>query len=176
MNKRSLVIEDIHNWDVLAFRRFNASPRRSHYLGLAKAISHTGNGYLYPLIPMVVAAVGVQDSHIFLQLTVTAFTIERLVYFFAKKSFKRKRPANVLPNYNSAIVASDEFSFPSGHSSAAFLMVTLLVISFGAAFAVLYLWSAMVACSRVLLGVHFPTDIMVGSLMGCAIAFLASLV
>ena len=49
-------------------------------------------------------------------------------------------------------------------------MVTLLVVFYGPAFACLYLWSATVAVSRVVLGVHFPTDILVGSVMGLTIA------
>ncbi|MEK9824036.1 MAG: phosphatase PAP2 family protein [Gammaproteobacteria bacterium] len=55
-------------------------------------------------------------------------------------------------------------------------MVTLLVLTFGPALMVLYLWSAMVAASRVILGVHFPTDTMVGGLLGSAIAYLAWLI
>ena len=54
--------------------------------------------------------------------------------------------------------------------------VTLLVMFYGPAFAVLYLWSAAVAVSRVILGVHFPSDILVGSVMGISIALAAAVV
>ena len=64
-------------------------------------------------------------------------------------------------------------SFPSGHTSAAFLMVTLLVLFYGPIFAIFYLWAGSVALSRLVLGVHFPTDVLVGSLLGSSIAFLS---
>lgn len=174
MNYRIELLEHIHHWDVLTFQRFMASSLRTSLLGIARTISHTGNGYIYPLVPLAVAVTGIVPALDFLSLALIAFGAERTVYFIAKNYFKRRRPANILPNYDSDIIASDEFSFPSGHTSAAFLMVTLLVITFGPALIVLYVWSTMVAASRVIVGVHFPTDTLVGSLMGCGIACLAS--
>ncbi len=141
---------------------------------MARHVSHTGNGHLYPLVPLALLVAGFEQPLQFLKLALLAFGIERVIYLFAKNWFKRKRPANVLQNYNSVIIASDEFSFPSGHSSAAFLMVTLLVMFYGPVFGVLYIWSALVAVSRVILGVHFPTDILVGSVMGFTIAYTSS--
>lgn len=164
------MLNTIHQWDVFTFRRIVARPASSLLVRVARYVSHTGNGYLYPLVPMVALVAGLEKPLTFLQFALTAFGMERVVYQFAKKGVRRRRPANILPNYSSVIIASDEFSFPSGHSSAAFLMVTLLVIFYGPMFAALYLWSAAVAMSRVILGVHFPTDIIVGSLMGVLVA------
>lgn len=172
MSYRPHVLATIHEWDVGTFRRIVSRPATSPLVRIARSISHTGNGYLYPLIPLITSIAGLEQSLKFLKLALIAFGVERAIYLFAKNGFKRKRPANVLYDYSSVIVASDEFSFPSGHSSAAFLMVTLLVLVYGPAFVVLYVWAALVAISRVLLGVHFPTDILVGSVMGFTIAFL----
>lgn len=174
MSYRPHVLTAIHEWDVGTFRRIVSRPVTSPIVQVARRVSHTGNGYLYPLVPLVVLMAGLEQPLQFLKLALLAFGIERVIYLFAKNWFKRKRPANILPNYSSVIIASDEFSFPSGHSSAAFLMVTLLVMFYGPIFAVLYLWAAMVALSRVLLGVHFPSDIMVGSVMGFTIAYVSS--
>ncbi len=173
MSYRPHVLTAIHEWDVFTFRRVVTRPTSSPLIRAARFVSHTGNGYLYPLVPLAVLLAGFAKPLQFLQLALVAFGIERVIYLFAKNSFKRKRPANVLPNYHSVINASDEFSFPSGHSSAAFLMTSLLVVFYGPMFAVLYIWSAMVAVSRVLLGVHFPTDILVGSILGCLLAYLS---
>lgn len=174
MNYRPQMLESIHEWDVFTFRRVVSRPRDCKLVRFARQVSHTGNGYLYPLVPLVLLVVGMEQPLDFLKLALLAFGIERIIYLFAKNSFKRRRPANILPDYSSVIIASDEFSFPSGHSSAAFLMVTLLVLFYGPTFAAFYLWAAMVACSRVLLGVHFPTDTLVGSLMGSSIACLCA--
>jgi undecaprenyl-diphosphatase len=135
----------------------------------ARLISRTGDGYLYVLISgLVVLALGT-DS-VFLPHVLLAFAVERVVYWVLKNSLKRKRPAQALPGFKSGIIASDEFSFPSGHTSGAFLFVTLLVLHFGPALVLLYPWAMAVGMSRVYLGVHFPTDTVMGAVLGSSLA------
>jgi undecaprenyl-diphosphatase len=100
-----------------------------------------------------------------------ALSAERVSYWVLKNSLRRKRPAQALPGFRSHIIAADEFSFPSGHTSAAFLFATIMVLNFGVFFLPLYCWSASVAMSRIYLGVHFPTDTAMGALLGVSIAY-----
>jgi undecaprenyl-diphosphatase len=102
-----------------------------------------------------------------------AFLIERPIYFVLKNSLKRNRPEASIKNFHSVITPSDQFSFPSGHTSAAFMMATLLGFYFPSLSILLYGWAALVGCSRVVLGVHFPTDILVGALLGISVAFFS---
>ncbi len=73
------------------------------------------------------------------------------------------------------------YSFPSGHSVNAFLMSTLIgyILLFiysdfrrKTLFLLPFLWATLVALSRVILGVHSPTDITLGAFMGCAVGIL----
>nr|WP_321450635.1 phosphatase PAP2 family protein [uncultured Carboxylicivirga sp.] len=73
------------------------------------------------------------------------------------------------------------FSFPSGHSVNAFLMATLMayILLFTyedykrrTFFIIPFIWATLVAISRVILGVHSPTDISAGALMGSIVAYL----
>ena len=162
------VLQKIHQWDVDMFLGV-ASHLHERIVQTAYFASKTGDGWLYPVIPFAILWLGFGDEW-FLLTCASAFAIERLLYFAAKNSFKRRRPGNIVPGYSSHIIASDEFSFPSGHTSAAFLMVTLINIEFGVLATPLYVWALIVSISRIILGVHFPTDIMVGSLMGTGIA------
>ena len=102
-----------------------------------------------------------------------AFLIERFIYFVVKNSLKRNRPEAALKNFRSIITPSDQFSFPSGHTSAAFMMATLLSFHFPSLLIPLYCWATLVGCSRVVLGVHFPTDILVGSILGIGTALFS---
>jgi undecaprenyl-diphosphatase len=142
----------------------------------SRFISRTADGDLYVLIGgLAVLAVGV-DS-VFLPHALLAFSVERVVYWIMKNSLKRARPAEALPDFKSHIIASDEFSFPSGHTSAAFLFVTLLTFHFGPVLVLLYPWAMAVAMSRVYLGVHFPSDTVMGAVLGSSLALTtASLV
>jgi undecaprenyl-diphosphatase len=74
----------------------------------------------------------------------------------------------------SLVVASDQFSFPSGHSSGAFLLATCLAIVYGGPVTAMYLWATGVAVSRVILGVHFPGDTLAGAVMGTSITVFSA--
>lgn len=140
----------------------------------AKAVSRSGDGYLHVLTPLMLACMGNEYAGDLVLVLALALAIERPIYWVLKNGLKRRRPEQFVPGFRSLIVASDQFSFPSGHSSAAFLLVTCLCVLYGAAAAPLLIWAVTVGVSRVLLGVHFPGDILAGASMGTLIALFAS--
>ena len=62
---------------------------------------------------------------------------------------------------------------PSGHTAAAFLMATVLAASFPLWAPLLFAWAALVGASRLLLGVHYLSDLVAGALLGGGCALLA---
>ena len=163
----------IQHWDMLAFKVFSSGSASGTLTRLAKGVSFSGDGYLYLITPVFLLVFDFSQISEFVQIAISAFAAERLIYAAIKNGLKRRRPANIVSNYQSVIEAGDEFSFPSGHTSAAFLMASLLVLFYGPVFAIFYLWAGSVALSRLVLGVHFPTDVLVGSFLGSAIAYLS---
>lgn len=138
---------------------------------LAVKISRSGDGLLYLLLPSIYWLIDPLLGRSFFIYASIAFFIERFIYSVLKKNLKRRRPPAAIPGFRSLITPSDEFSFPSGHTSGAFLFVTLCVLWFGAVALPLYLWATMVGLSRVLLGVHFPGDILAGATIGTAVGY-----
>jgi undecaprenyl-diphosphatase len=91
-----------------------------------------------------------------------------------KAFFKRERPFNKLPSCMRAVQPSDEFSMPSGHTAAAFLVASLLVQFYGDVALIAYCWAGLIGLSRVVLGVHYPTEIAAGAILGLSAASIAA--
>ena len=143
-----------------------------HFMRLVRSISRTGDGYAQVAVPLVAWAMLPQLDTLFLQAVALAFTLERALYLVLKNTLRRQRPPAVIPDFTSLVKASDKFSFPSGHTMAAFLLAGLMTSHLGLVALPLYGWAAAVGTSRVLLGVHFPSDIIAGATIGSAIALL----
>jgi membrane-associated phospholipid phosphatase len=91
-----------------------------------------------------------------------------------KYLINRKRPFNQYPN---DIIQRDEAglaSFPSGHSTAAFATATAISLSYKKWYVTVpsYLYAGFVGYSRMRLGVHYPTDVLAGALIGAGSGFL----
>ncbi len=166
------LLYSIHKYDVFMFtwlinaRIYSALTKVSRYL------SKTGDGQLYVLIAGYLYWLEGPEGFC-LKAILLAFLIERPIYFALKNSLKRNRPEAALENFHSIVKPSDQFSFPSGHTSAAFMMATLLGYYFPHLIILLYSWAILVGFSRVVLGVHFPTDILVGIVLGISTALFS---
>ena len=100
--------------------------------------------------------------------TVTTYLLNLAI----KKLVKRPRPfitdVHLVPVYR-----PDEYSFPSGHTSSAFSAVTSLSRVYPKWYVIApsFLWASAVGYSRMYLGVHYPTDVTSGAVLGVGTAF-----
>jgi|SRR5688572_19710491 undecaprenyl-diphosphatase len=167
------MLNAIQTFDTRTFLRCFAHVQHRRSASLTKfslIISNTADGwYYFVLIPVIILMqpLAIRET---LMLAVYAFTLERALYVVLKNTFRRRRPQQALQHVTARIIPSDRFSLPSGHTSAAFLFVTFLCFAISPVFAPLYVWACMVGASRVVLGVHFPTDVVLGALLGASIA------
>ncbi|WP_317928822.1 phosphatase PAP2 family protein [Halioxenophilus sp. WMMB6] len=157
------LLESIHNFDLLTFDWCHRRKNHEILVEVSRWVSKTADGPLYVVCGIVLA---LNNYYAVIPAFLAAFVLERTLYTLIKKFFKRNRPPEAIPNYQSAIIPSDQFSFPSGHTSAAFMMTIILSGLFPQLFWALLPWAASVGASRVMLGVHFPTDTLAGATLG----------
>ncbi|MGR8929370.1 MAG: phosphatase PAP2 family protein [Gammaproteobacteria bacterium] len=162
----------IHQFDVRMFVGLNSSGIHSNLVQICRMLSWSADGVLYvTLAAWLFWYHGLGDS--LLKTMLLAFALERPMYFALKNGFKRNRPQQAIKDFRSVITPSDQFSFPSGHTSAAFMVATMISFFYPMLSIALYLWATTVAFSRVVLGVHFPTDTLMGMVLGTTTALFS---
>jgi undecaprenyl-diphosphatase len=87
---------------------------------------------------------------------------------------ERARPPLADPTIQALVSVPESHSFPSGHAATAFAAATVVGLLHPRLRAPLLALALMVAVSRVYLGVHFWSDVLVGSLLGVAIGIAAA--
>ncbi len=103
-----------------------------------------------------------------------AFILSAVVTRSLKGAFHRNRPF-VDYKFIYKKGSGGGYSFPSGHTSSAFCTATSITIIFPKWYvaAPAYFWAASVGYARIYQGVHYPTDVLAGALVGAGSSWLA---
>ncbi len=134
----------------------SALPSRRAWAALTH-LGGTASSVLAALLPLVAggALAGAARE------ACVSLAVSHLVVQAVKRTVGRPRPSRGLPI--AALVAEpDRFSFPSGHATAALAVALAYALAFPLAGLVLLPVAFLVGCSRVVLGVHYPGDVLVG--------------
>lgn len=101
--------------------------------------------------------------------------VSTVVMVAMKYSIRRDRPFVTYPEIEQLASAGSP-SFPSGHSSMAFSTAASLSLAFPKWYVIApsFMWAGAVGYSRMHLGVHYPSDVLVGALIGAGSAWLSN--
>jgi presqualene diphosphate phosphatase len=148
---------------------------------LLKALEVAGDGRIWLPVPislLILSATPASSGELSPLLVglVAGLVLDLVLVGLAKVVVRRPRPA-----YNAAdmyvAVAADHWSFPSGHSSRAFLVAAFLSGVGGLQHREpLFFWAAATSASRVLLGRHYVLDVVAGACLGVFEAWLSSFI
>ncbi|MGG6313811.1 phosphatase PAP2 family protein [Paenibacillus macerans] len=108
-------------------------------------------------------------------LSLIALTLSHLLAVLIKKRFQRTRPYEALQQARISIHPLKDYSFPSGHTTAAFSAFIPFLFAAPALAQLLLPLACVVGLSRIYLGVHYPSDVLAGGLVGSVTALLVVL-
>lgn len=95
--------------------------------------------------------------------------LSAMVFVLIKRRVCRPRPFEIWSDLPCLMAPPDEFSFPSGHTMTAFSVYAAFRVLLPESQLFLLPVAVLVGLSRVFLGVHYPSDVLVGSLLGTLI-------
>ncbi len=137
---------------------------------LFRAASRLGDGVFWYALMSVLALVGGSEGlAAATHMALTGLVVAAL-YRAMKRLIRRPRPFRRHAGIVARIRPLDEFSFPSGHTLHAVTFSLVAIAWYPFLAWVLLPFTALVAASRVILGVHYPSDVLAASAIGFAIA------
>lgn len=149
---------------------FNRTSRRQAVRLLFKAVSRLGDGiFWYALMASLFLLQGEAGRQAALQMALTSL-LGVVLYKVLKHRLVRERPFITHEDILCACAPLDRYSFPSGHTLQAVLFTTLALAWFPALAPVLLPFTVLVALSRMILGLHYPSDVICGALIGWGLA------
>ena len=135
--------------------------------------TRAGDGWLWVACGVALLASGDPARYAALGAAALAVTTGILVFQLLKQAVARKRPCHFEPHCWADLLPPDQFSFPSGHSITAFAVAVSMGMFYRPLMPGLLFCASSIAASRILLGMHFLSDVVVGSAGGAVLGYLA---
>jgi undecaprenyl-diphosphatase len=170
MSNLSFQLQQIKTWDAELCAFCNRRSRNFTVRNSFRFASRLGDGvFWYMLMAVLLIEDGAAALPAVLHMIAVGL-VGTVLYKFIKGKTLRPRPFNVYPAIVCVGKTLDQFSFPSGH--------TMHAVGFGIVAVSYYpslLWlvapfAVLVALSRPILGLHYPSDVLAGAALGAAIA------
>ncbi len=161
-------------WDAGVLLWIQENMRTDLMTTIMKAITRLGDGgclwIVLALVFLVVGKTRKVGATSALALIITFVTVNLGI----KNLVARTRPYEVVDGLINLVDKQKDFSFPSGHAAHAFAVGVVILVMMPKKIGVpVFIISVLMAYSRLYIGVHYPTDVIAGALLGTAIAFLS---
>jgi undecaprenyl-diphosphatase len=133
-----------------------------------------GDGWLWYAMGLLLLVFGGDARFMAVGAAFLAAGLGIALFLRIKKATGRKRPCAIEPHCWATLLPPDQFSFPSGHTITAFAVAVSLSSFYPELAAGLFFCAVSVAASRILLGMHFLSDVLAGAAIGTLLAFAST--
>ena len=175
MSNLNFQLQQISRWDAELCAFCNRRSRNFTVRNFFRLVSRLGDGvFWYTLMAVLLVQYQAAALPAVLHM-ISVGLIGTVIYKFIKSKTLRPRPYKVYPAIVCAGKTLDQFSFPSGHTMHAGAFSIVVLAHYPGLFWLVVPFATLVALSRPILGLHYPSDVLEGAALGAVIAF-ASLV
>ena len=169
------MLQYIATRDHRLMRRVN-SWRAPHWIRLWMiCATRGGDGWLWGIMALVVALFGGPDRWAAIAAGGTASGVGCLLFICLKRKAARKRPCHIAEHCWARLLPPDRFSFPSGHSITAFAIAVPAGLFYPNLLSGVIFCAVSIAASRILLGMHFLSDVLAGCALGGMLGYVCYL-
>jgi len=166
-------MQKFNDWDIDLCQSCNDLSRNLTLRKFFKLISRLGDGvFWYALMATLLLRYQAEALPAVMHMLLIALT-GTLIYKLIKNKTLRPRPFNVYPSIVCNGHPLDQFSFPSGHTLHAVAFSITGVSYFPALLWLVLPFTVLVALSRPILGLHYPSDVLVGALIGAGLSIFS---
>lgn len=169
------MIADLQRWDLAVCSAMNRTSRIDAVGRLFALCSRLGDGVFWYCLLAAMPLLYGHDGMLASAVMAANGVVCTLLYRLLKGTTQRPRPCDVHAGFLRRVAPLDRFSFPSGHTLHAVGFTTIAVTYHPMLAWTLIPFAALVALSRPVLGLHYPSDVLAGATIGgttavCAIA------
>jgi undecaprenyl-diphosphatase len=133
--------------------------------------SRLGDGWLWYAIGLILLLFGGANRFLAVGAATLSAAISVTLFLQLKKLAHRRRPCAIERSCWATLLPPDQFSFPSGHTMTAFSVAVPLSLFYPSIEAGLLFCALSIAASRILLGLHFLSDVVAGSALGAILGY-----
>lgn len=130
-----------------------------------------GDGWVWYALGLMILFFGGPERFLAVGAAGLASATGIVLFLKLKKITGRKRPCMLEPHCWAKLLPPDQFSFPSGHTITAFAISVPLSLFFPALLMGLLFCALSIAASRILLGMHFLSDVVAGAIIGASLGY-----
>ena len=171
MSKLELNLERLRLWDLALCVRLNTAVRIVPVRRVFRIVSRMGDGMFWYALMLALLAVSGAKAVIPVAHMAATGLVCTLLYKWLKSKTSRPRPFAVEGAVRAGADPLDAFSFPSGHTLHAVAFSAVAVAYYPILAVLLAPFTVLVALSRVVLGLHYPSDVLAGAALGALIAY-----
>jgi undecaprenyl-diphosphatase len=134
-------------------------------------MTRLGDGWLWYSIGLILVIFGGAPKFQAIGAATAAAAAGIFLFRTLKRASRRKRPCEIEPHCWSIVSPPDKYSFPSGHSITSFAIALSVGMFYPDLQAVLLAVALLIASSRIILGMHFLSDVLAGSAIGIFLGY-----